>query len=64
MAKNLEPKLLRHRKEEEVGVGSVLRRGRAGQTSLFDSVVVVAFQMIFHAKLYVNGVFLFLKNYF
>jgi hypothetical protein len=32
--------------------------------SLFDSVVVVAFQITFRVKIYVNDVFLFFKNYF
>ena len=32
--------------------------------SLFGSVVVVAFQSVFHSKKYVNNVILFFKNYF
>jgi hypothetical protein len=31
---------------------------------LFGSVVAVAFQIAFHAKMHVNHVFLFFKNYF
>jgi len=31
---------------------------------VFDIVVVVAFQVIFHAKTHVNNIFLFFKNYF
>jgi hypothetical protein len=37
LAKNLEHKLLRYRKEEEVGVGSVMRRGRVGQIWISSS---------------------------
>jgi hypothetical protein len=33
-------------------------------TSVFGSVVVVAFQIVFRAKIHVNDVFLFFKNYF
>jgi len=32
--------------------------------SVFDSVVAGVFQIIFCAKIYVNDVFLFFKNYF
>jgi hypothetical protein len=32
--------------------------------SLFESVVMVAFQSAFRAKMYQNDVFLFFKNYF
>jgi len=32
--------------------------------SVFGSVVVVAFQITFRAKIYVNDVFLFFKNHF
>ena len=32
--------------------------------SVFVSVVVVAFQIVFYAEIYVNDVFLFFKNYF
>jgi len=32
--------------------------------SVFDSVVVGAFQITFHAKIHVNDVFSFFKNYF
>jgi hypothetical protein len=32
--------------------------------SVFDSVVVVAFQIAFRAKMHANDVFLFFKNYF
>jgi hypothetical protein len=31
---------------------------------MFDSVVAVAFQITFHAEMYVNNVFLFFKNNF
>jgi hypothetical protein len=31
---------------------------------LFDSVVAVAFQIAFRAKMHANDVFLFFKNYF
>jgi hypothetical protein len=31
---------------------------------VFGSVVAVAFQIAFRAEIYVNDVFLFLKNYF
>jgi hypothetical protein len=31
---------------------------------MFDSVVVVAFQITFRAEMHVNDVFLFFKNYF
>ena len=31
---------------------------------VFDSVVVVAFQIIFCAEMHVNDIFLFFKNYF
>jgi hypothetical protein len=31
---------------------------------VFESVVVVAFQSIFHLEKYANNIFLFLKNYF
>ena len=33
-------------------------------SGLFGSVVAVAFQIAFHAKMHVNDVFLFFKNYF
>jgi len=32
--------------------------------SVFYGVIVGAFQIIFHAKIYANNVFLFFKNYF
>jgi hypothetical protein len=32
--------------------------------SLFGSVIAVAFQIAFRAKIYVNDVFLFFKNHF
>jgi hypothetical protein len=32
--------------------------------SLFGSVAVVVFQIVFRAKIHVNDVFLFFKNYF
>jgi len=32
--------------------------------SVFDSVVAVAFQIAFRAKIHANDVFLFFKNYF
>jgi hypothetical protein len=32
--------------------------------SLFDSVVAGAFQITFRAKIHVNDIFLFFKNYF
>jgi len=32
--------------------------------SVFDSVIMSAFQITFRAKIYVNNVFLFFKNYF
>jgi len=32
--------------------------------TVFDSVVAGAFQITFHAKIHVNNVFLFFKNYF
>jgi hypothetical protein len=32
--------------------------------SLFGSVIAAAFQIVFHAKIHQNDVFLFLKNYF
>jgi hypothetical protein len=31
---------------------------------MFGIVVVVIFQIIFHAEIYVNDIFLFFKNYF
>jgi hypothetical protein len=31
---------------------------------MFGSVVAVAFQIIFHAEMHANDVFLFFKNYF
>jgi hypothetical protein len=31
---------------------------------LFGSVVAIAFQIVFRAKMHVNDVFLFFKNYF
>jgi len=37
---------------------------RTGSKSVFDSVVAGAFQIIFRAKMHVNDVFLFFKNYF
>jgi hypothetical protein len=33
-------------------------------SSVFDSVVVVAFQIAFRAEIHVNDVFSFFKNYF
>jgi hypothetical protein len=33
-------------------------------SNVFDSVVVVTFQIAFHAEIHVNDVFLFFKNYF
>jgi len=33
-------------------------------SSVFDSVVAVAFQIAFRAKIHANDVFLFFKNYF
>jgi len=32
--------------------------------SVFDSVIVVAFQIAFRAEIHANDVFLFFKNYF
>jgi hypothetical protein len=32
--------------------------------SLFGSVIAVAFQIAFRAKMYANNIFLFFKNYF
>jgi len=32
--------------------------------SLFESVVAVAFQSIFHAEMYQNDIFLFFKNHY
>jgi len=32
--------------------------------SVFGSIVAVAFQIAFHAKIHVNDIFLFFKNYF
>jgi hypothetical protein len=32
--------------------------------SVFDSVIAVAFQSVFHSKMYQNNIFLFFKNYF
>jgi hypothetical protein len=32
--------------------------------SMFGSVVVVVFQIAFHAEIHANDVFLFFKNYF
>jgi hypothetical protein len=32
--------------------------------SMFDSMVVVAFQITFRAEMHINDVFLFFKNYF
>jgi hypothetical protein len=37
---------------------------RERERGMFESVVVVAFQSVFHAELHQNDVFLFLKNYF
>ena len=31
---------------------------------VFESVVVVAFQSVFHSEKYANNIFLFFKNYF
>jgi hypothetical protein len=31
---------------------------------VFESVVVIAFQITFRAEIYENDIFLFLKNYF
>jgi hypothetical protein len=31
---------------------------------MFGSLVVVAFQITFHAEMHVNDIFLFFKNYF
>jgi hypothetical protein len=33
-------------------------------SSVFGSVVAVAFQIVFRAKIHANDVFLFFKNYF
>jgi hypothetical protein len=33
-------------------------------SSLFRSVIVVAFQSVFHTEMHQNNVFLFFKNYF
>jgi hypothetical protein len=32
--------------------------------NVFESVVAVVFQNIFHSKIYQNNIFLFFKNYF
>ena len=32
--------------------------------SIFENMIAVVLQIIFYAKIYVNDVFLFLKNYF
>jgi len=32
--------------------------------SVFGSVIVIAFQIVFRAEIYVNDIFLFFKNYF
>jgi hypothetical protein len=34
------------------------------ESGVFDSVVVVAFQIVFRAEIHVNDIFLFFKNYF
>jgi len=33
-------------------------------SSVFDSVIMVVFQIAFRAEIHVNNVFLFFKNYF
>jgi len=42
----------------------VERRGLVSFKSVFGSVVAIAFQIAFHAKIHANDVFLFFKNYF
>jgi hypothetical protein len=44
--------------------GQSIRVCMAFPASLFESVVMVAFQSAFRAKMYQNDVFLFFKNYF
>jgi hypothetical protein len=48
--------------EEEVHFASIARLKAI--KSVFGSVVVVTFQIAFHAEIHANDVFLFFKNHF
>jgi len=41
-----------------------MKRKIISRLGLFDSVVAVAFQIAFRAKIHANNFFLFFKNYF
>jgi hypothetical protein len=37
---------------------------RYDRVGMFESVVVIVFQSVFHSEIHQNNIFLFLKNYF
>jgi hypothetical protein len=51
-------------RENQVGSHCFSSFFELASLSLFGSVVVIAFQIAFRAKIHANDVFLFFKNYF
>ena len=58
------PSLNTHTRVGEIQWFIMQVRSHAWDHSLSDSVVVIAFQIIFFVEIHINDVFLFFKNYF
>jgi len=54
----------RERERERDDLSRSVNVGQQTCYGLFESVVAVAFQSVFHFEMYQNDIFLFFKNYF